>query len=81
MKSFYIQNAFTGLNVVIMLLILSSTAAYGQYIVGETISQTTRERAVAYCAGEPGNETLGNLLIPAEGEPTRVLWLNFFASW
>ncbi len=60
---------------------LLSTQALGQYAVGESISQQTRDRVLEYCSNGTGSETLGNLLIPGEDEPTRVLWLSFFASW
>jgi len=60
---------------------LNLTMALGQYSVGQTISQSTRDKTVLMCANGSGSSTLGNLLSPAQGEPTRVVWLNFFESW
>ena len=59
---------------------LTSTAL-AQYSVGQTISQTTRDKVVSYCANDAGDISLGNLLIPEAGVATRVVWLNFFESW
>jgi len=60
---------------------LNLTLALGQYTVGQTISQSTRDKTVLMCANGSGSSTLGSLLNPAQGEPTRVVWLNFFESW
>ncbi len=57
------------------------SVAIGQYSVGQTISQTTRDKVVSFCANDAGNVTLGSLLEPDQGTDTRVVWLNFFASW
>ncbi len=62
-------------------LLLISTSAFGQYSVGQSISQASRNHVVDFCANEGGTETIGELLTPAAGEPNRVLWLNFFASY
>jgi len=64
-----------------LILGLNLSLAWGQYSVGQSISETTRGKTVSYCANEMGATTLGDLLQPAVGEPTRVVWLNFFASW
>lgn len=64
-----------------LVLGLNLSLVLGQYSVGQSISQDTRGKAVSFCANENGTTTLGNLLEPATGEPTRVVWLNFFASW
>ncbi len=70
---------------VVIALILSiymlTSAAIAQYSVGQTISQTTRDKIVSYCANDAGDVSLGNLLVPEPGNATRVVWLNFFASW
>ena len=60
---------------------LLASMAFGQYSVGQSMSQTTRDKVVSYCANDAGNVTLGSLLEPEQGVPTRVVWLNFFASW
>lgn len=52
-----------------------------QYTVGQSLSQSSRDREVSFCANEAGTESIADLLLPAPGEPTRVLWLNFFASY
>ncbi|NQV14833.1 hypothetical protein HQ531_05185 [bacterium] len=62
-------------------LLIAKSTVFGQYEVGETINQETRERTVFYCANAEGSEPLGDLLNPAEGELNRVLWINFFGSW
>jgi len=69
------------LKVVITLVSILSIQAFGQYGVGEILSEQTRGRTIQFCANETGTETIGNLLIPAIGESARVLWLSFFASW
>ncbi len=58
-----------------------TSAVFAQYSVGQTISQDTRDKVVSYCANDAGNISLGDLLVPESGEPTRVVWLNFFESW
>ncbi|NQV43074.1 MAG: hypothetical protein HQ506_12040 [Candidatus Marinimicrobia bacterium] len=58
-----------------------TASAFAQYSVGQTISQTTRDKVVSYCANDAGNISLGDLLVPESGEATRVVWLNFFESW
>ncbi|MBT3227996.1 MAG: hypothetical protein HOD43_07580 [Candidatus Marinimicrobia bacterium] len=60
---------------------LFASMALGQYSVGQTISQTTRDKVVSICANGSGNSTLGTLLEPEQGLATRVVWLNFFESW
>ncbi len=60
---------------------LFTSLAMGQYSVGQTISQSTRDKLVSFCANDNGSTSLGNLLIPGQGEATRVVWLNFFESW
>ena len=65
----------------VLSIYLLGTEAYGQYSVGQTISQATRDRVVSFCASDAGDVTLGSLLEPDQGMDTRVVWLNFFASW
>ena len=60
---------------------LFASMALGQYTVGQTISQSTSDKVVSFCANDAGNVSLGSLLEPEQGVPTRVVWLNFFASW
>ena len=60
---------------------LFASLALGQYTVGQTISQSTRDKVVSFCANDNGSNSLGNLLVPKQGEATRVVWLNFFESW
>lgn len=63
-------------------LFLITTTAFGQYYaVGENISQETRDYQLQYCANETNPSTLGDLLVPDDGEPIRVLFINLFASW
>ncbi len=62
-------------------LVVPSSPAFGQYNVGETISQTTRDRQLNFCANGAGRSSLGDMLNPEAGEPTRVLFINFFASY
>ncbi len=62
-------------------LFLSGVAVYGEYSVGESLSQTTRSRSVIFCANEGGSQTIDELLVPDDGQSNRVLWLNFFESW
>jgi len=81
MNHLSIVNTRLGMRGLVLALSLVSSMAFGQYSVGESISQQTKDRTVIFCANELGNETIGELLTPASGEPTRVLWLNFFASW
>ncbi len=64
-----------------LILTMPLTSVYGYYGVGDTIDQQTRNRTVIYCANGSGTETVGSLLNPGAGEPTRVLWFSFFASW
>ena len=70
----------TSIDLVLSIYLLG-TEAYGQYSVGQTISQATRDRVVSFCANDAGDVTLGSLLEPDQGMDTRVVWLNFFASW
>jgi len=58
-----------------------TTASYGQYTVGQSLSQESLDRIVNFCANGAGSQTVGQLLSPGQGETTRVLWLNFFESW
>ena len=62
-------------------LVLFASSSSAQYSVGQTISQVTRDKVVSYCANGDEDITLGNLLVPGVGEPTRVVFLNFFESW
>ncbi len=64
-----------------MMIYLFSSVTYGQYTVGQTISQATRDKIVSLCANSSGNVSLGSLLEPEQGMSNRVLWLNFFESW
>ncbi|NQV49934.1 MAG: hypothetical protein HQ507_05535 [Candidatus Marinimicrobia bacterium] len=57
------------------------SVAFGQYTVGQSISQESRDRLVNFCANGAGTQTVGQLLSPGQGEAVRVLWLNFFESW
>ena len=57
------------------------SVAFGQYTVGQSISQESRDRLVNFCANSAGTQTIGQLLSPGQGETVRVLWLNFFESW
>ena len=61
--------------------VLISPSLQAYYNVGDQISQTTRDRVIQYCANNSLNMPLGQLLLAGEGEPTRVLLINFFASW
>jgi len=63
-----------------LVLSLNLSLAMGQYTVGQTITQSTRDKVVQFCANGSGSSSLGDLLVPAQGEPRRVVWLNFFAS-
>ncbi len=64
----------------VMSLNLLGSTALGQYSVGQSISQSTRDKIVSFCANDNGSVSLGSLLEPGQGEFTRVLWLNFFES-
>jgi len=66
---------------VVLSIYLFTSMALGQYNVGETISQTTRDKVVSFCSNGSGSSTLGALLEPEQGVATRVVWLNFFESW
>ena len=81
MKHLSIMNTRSGIRGLAIAVSLLSSFAFGQYTVGESISQQTRDRTLTYCANAVGSETIGELLVPGDGEPTRVLWLSFFASW
>lgn len=65
----------------LLVVSLNMSFALGQYSVGQTITQATRDKVVQFCANGSGSSSLGDLLNPAQGEPTRVVWLNFFESW
>jgi len=70
----------------IFLTILVMSVGYPQqaeayYQVGESLSQETLDKVVSYCANGGQDEALSQLLIPGDGQPTRVLLINFFASW
>ncbi|MBC8375797.1 MAG: hypothetical protein H8E26_07100 [FCB group bacterium] len=66
---------------IVLSIFISGTMAYGQYSVGQTISQATRDKVVSFCANDAGNISLGSLLVPEQGDANRVVWLNFFESW
>ncbi|MBT4034414.1 MAG: hypothetical protein HOB84_06405 [Candidatus Marinimicrobia bacterium] len=70
----------TAIAMVLNIFMLGSVA-FGQYSVGQTITQATRDKVVSFCANDAGNVTLGSLLVPEQGGATRVVWLNFFESW
>lgn len=55
--------------------------ANAYYQVGDPLTQETLDRVVTYCANASQDEALSQLLIPANGQPTRVLLINFFSSW
>lgn len=74
----YIKNSTLTILVSLMLL---SNQLQAYYNVGDEISQETRERVVEYCANAGENTSFSELLMPGPGETTRVLLLNFFASW
>ncbi len=78
---YYSMKLKRGVSLALFVITLMSATVSGQYVVGEAISQATKDRVVTYCANGVGSETIGELLVPTSGEPTRVLWLNFFASW
>jgi len=65
----------------VLIIGMSISNIYGQYNVGETISQATRDKVVSFCTNGSGNITVGELLTPADGQAARVVWLNFFESW
>ena len=81
MKSYHKPRTVVRMVSVAAFLFAITGAGFGQYTVGETLSQQTRDRTVYFCANAVGSETIGDLLVPDTGEPTRVLWINFFASW
>ena len=55
--------------------------AQAYYAVGEQLNQETLDRVVLYCANGGANTAFSQLLVPENGQGTRVLLLNFFASW
>jgi len=69
------------MSALILSLTLFSSMAFGQYTMGQTIDQSTRDKVVSFCANDAGNTSLENLLVPEQGALNRVLWLNFFESW
>ncbi|MCF7826172.1 MAG: hypothetical protein K9M55_05800 [Candidatus Marinimicrobia bacterium] len=69
------------ISTLILSLTLLTSMAFGQYTVGQTIDQSTRDKIVSFCANDAGNISLGDLLVPEQGSSNRVLWLNFFESW
>lgn len=77
------MNKNNGLKHLLLMFIISMNISitYGQYNVGETINQATRDKVVSVCTNGSGNTTLGELLTPANGQAVRVVWLNFFESW
>ena len=79
MKNINISKRFTLLAGLCLFLIADQ--GFAQYTVGESLDQQTRDKIVNYCSNESGSEALGSLLVPAQDESTRVVWLSFFASW
>ncbi|NQT61934.1 MAG: hypothetical protein HQ556_03150 [Candidatus Marinimicrobia bacterium] len=77
----YRKGARLSILAMVLSIFMLGTMAYGQYSVGQTISQTTRDKVVSFCANDAGNVTLGSLLVPEQGDANRVVWLNFFESW
>lgn len=67
--------------VAILGLFMFNSSLWAQYTVGESLNESSLAALVSYCANGSGSETIAELLTPAAGEPTRVLWLNFFESW
>lgn len=79
MNMFNKGSMLAALSVFVLMTSPASLKAY--YQVGESLTQATLDRVVDYCANGGADEAFSELLVPQQGQATRVLLVNFFSSW